>query len=230
MPPFWATPKENHGWTIDNNGTAFLLNCGEETFVVSAAHVFEHYWKKRSESKKIHAQLGNIFFPMEERTLSFLGANTIDIVTFRISEKEVEKLKYSILYGNQNQWRLPQPKEGWVTLFAGYPGRERLQLENASYSYGLYSALTPASSNSDRNIGCAFNRNGWIDVRGNGLPNVGYDLGGVSGGPLLIVLESKGKIISWRLGGVVYNTSSTICEIMLAHHASYIYRNGTLHA
>jgi hypothetical protein len=50
---------------------------------------------------------------------------------------------------------------------------------------------------------CQFDRRYWVDIRGLGLPPVGYELGGISGGPMLqpiflrsCVAEPQGENIS----------------------------------
>ena len=49
-----------------------------------------------------------------------------------------------------------------------------------------------------------FDRNCWIPVfRAGGLPPVRYDFGGISGGPMLSVVERNG-FRSWALAGIIY--------------------------
>lgn len=54
-----------------------------------------------------------------------------------------------------------------------------------------------------RDIWTVFNRANWIDVMGLGLPPERYDFGGISGGPMLSVIERHG-LRSWALAGVIY--------------------------
>jgi len=228
IPLFWGTPDNDH-WQVCNNGTAFILDCGQGPFLVTAAHVYEGYLAKKEEVDEIVIQLGNIQFNLDEKELGNFGSEVLDIATFEITTDEIESLNKSILVGNQENWPPSVPADGNGVLFSGYPGQERLELDDAEVNFGIYAALTPIESVSDRNIGCAFDRSEWIDTAGLGLPPEGFDLGGVSGAPLLVVDESPAGIFSWRLGGVIYNASpSCLGEIMLAHHAHYICPNGGL--
>ena len=67
-----------------------------------------------------------------------------------------------------------------------------------------------------------------LDLGGQGLPPIGYDVGGISGGPLLIpVLERK--TIGWRFGGVVVQAAAgELFEQIVAVRADYILPDGRL--
>ena len=54
-----------------------------------------------------------------------------------------------------------------------------------------------------KDITTVFDRSRWIDAMGLGLPPERYDFGGISGGPMLSVIERNG-IRSWALAGVIY--------------------------
>jgi hypothetical protein len=227
IPIFWSTEKGGRH-QIDNNGTAFILDCGSRPFVVTAAHVYESYMTLRSRCSNICPQLGDLRFPMEERILGYDGSSQLDIVTFSISAEEISLLKKPVLRGNTRGWPPPLPKEREGALFAGLPGHQRIDTSSAECSFGFYASFTPISSVSNRHFGCVFDRSKWIDTFGKGLPAAGYDLGGISGAPVLVVDESTAGILSWHLAGVAYNASNVIGEIMLAHHAAFINKDGTL--
>jgi hypothetical protein len=241
IPIYWSTPKKD-SCNVDNNGTAFLLDCGKGTFVVTAAHVYESYLKRKSEFTVIFPQLDDLEFKFEERKICCLGSNIIDIATFEIKSQEIEALKWTrqkkkwrgkqmkllVLNGNENEWPPPEVTKGNGALFAGFPGKQRKEEKQDECSYGFYVSLNPISSVSDRHFACAFDRSKFIDAFGGGLPEEGYDLGGISGAPVLIIDESRARLISWHLGGVVYSASNKLGEIMFAHHAKFIKEDGML--
>ena len=79
-------------------------------------------------------------------------------------------------------------------------------------------------------------RAGLIGVLGNGVPPEYYDFGGLSGGPMLTVIEHSG-LRSWALAGVIYqgpnpSTDPTEAvaglEIIKARRALFILPDGTL--
>jgi hypothetical protein len=227
LPIFWAVRGTNGGCLIRNNGTAFILNCGIESFVVTAAHVYEGYLEARKD-EELMAWLASVPFRMDERIIGYLGSKILDVATFRITDSEVAETRKNVLYGNQNTWPPPRIMNGLGALFAGFPGNQRIEGESSECNFGLYSAFSPVSSVSDRHFGCAFDRSMWIDTMQKGLPEEGFDLGGISGCPVLAVDESPSGVLSWHLAGIGYSSSTAIGEIFLAHHADSIKPDGTL--
>ena len=228
IPIFWSTPKSG-GRRVDNNGTAFVLDCGKGPFVVTAAHVYESYLKRRSECSDICPQLGDLTFRMEDREIGYLGSQALDIVTFSITAEEISLLKRRVLQGSQADWPPPSAREGDEALFAGFPGLQRIDKSQDECGFGFYASLTPVSSVSERHLGCVFDRLKWVDTFGKGFPGDEYDLGGISGAPVLVIDESEAGILSWHLGGVAYNATNRLGEIMFAHHAEFINDDGTLY-
>jgi hypothetical protein len=57
-------------------------------------------------------------------------------------------------------------------------------------------------------------------------PPSGYDLGGMSGGPVVILLLNEG-ILAWQLSGVIYECHPAF-EIVKAARADRIRRDGTV--
>jgi hypothetical protein len=80
----------------------------------------------------------------------------------------------------------------------------------------------------DYQLCCQFDRRYWIDIRGHGLPPVGYKLGGVSGGPMLEPIFSDGAW-GWRLVGVISEALSVPdFERITAVRAHFILPDGHL--
>jgi hypothetical protein len=229
IPIFWSILKDEK-WVVENNGTAFILNCGKGPFLVTAAHIYESYCDRLSDSIEIWPQLSDITFRMEERLIGYLGSKTLDIVTFKISSEEIKLINRRILEGSRTPWTAPIALKNEGALFAGFPGLQRTDESENECGFGFFASLNPISSVSERHFGCAFDRSKWVDAFGKGFPKDGYNLGGISGAPVLIVEESEAGIWSWRLGGVVYNASNVLGEIILAHHAKFISEDGNLNS
>jgi hypothetical protein len=225
IPIFWV---DNNN--VANNGTAFILDTGERTFVVTAAHVFKDYIEAKTNVGIISCQLSNIEFELEERLISCVGPKTMDIATFSITEKEIKRINKSVLRGSQKMWPPAQPNEGESVIVAGFPGVERIGKDDHEFSFGLVCFNTPVSSVSDRHFGCLFEREYWIDTFGNGFPEELYNLGGISGAPVIALEKSVGNIVTWRLAGVVYeaNASEMMGEISFVHHSRFISTDGTI--
>jgi hypothetical protein len=184
---------------IVHNGSAFLL--GRGPFVVTAAHVFSQFIRDKRRAGRIISQLGNIAFDLEERLIDSGHDRRIDIATFRIEPNEVSELGKCVVIGPDGAWPWP-PSKGEIVFFGGFLGTQRVAIAPKEVSFGLHLGMTPVSDSTDHQIRCRLERENWVDVRGLGLPLPGYDLGGVSGGPLLVPMYLNEKW-SWRLAGVI---------------------------
>jgi hypothetical protein len=92
--------------------------------------------------------------------------------------------------------------------------------------------MTPITSVTDRQISCRFDREKSIDFSGGGLPPQGYDIGGVSGGPLLmptLVREGPVEGVIWRFAGVIVQAAAgDMFEQLVAVRAHHIQPNGQI--
>jgi len=167
--------------------------------------------------------LGSLEFDPQARCKGFLGSKNLDIATFHIEPNELQQSEKHVCYGASRKVEM-----GSGVLIGGFPGLEREKIDPQEYSFGLYTALTPVSSSSNRHFGCVLERSAWIDTLGHGLPDVGYNLGGMSGGPAFLFQESASSIISWDLAGVIYSSSTEIGEVVLCHHSEFIGKDGSL--
>ncbi|MFM0418731.1 hypothetical protein [Paraburkholderia aromaticivorans] len=226
IPLAWGI-EESGAWRVLSNGTAFILDCGQGPFLVTAAHVYEEYLKARQEHPALHCELGMLDFRLEERLICTLGETVLDVATFRIEADEIAALKKQICVGPA-EWPPRNAAEHDAVFFGGFPGVERRPIAEDMINQGFYVALTPVSSSSPRHFGCAFGRENWIDTLGHGIPAEDYNLGGVSGGPMFLLNESESGVFSWHIIGVVYNATNALGEIVLAHHASSIKADGSL--
>jgi hypothetical protein len=160
----------------------------------------------------------------------------IDIATFRISIEEIPSIGKTCLTGCQQSWPPSPPQQNRGIFYAGFPGIERRLLSASEISFGVAGGGGVASSISEHSISTQIDRQRLIDVVGNGLPPENYDFEGMSGGPMLTVVEQKGLRL-WSLAGVIYegpNASADTCqaisglEIIRARRANLILANGTL--
>jgi len=225
-PIFWGSLSAG----IQCNGTAFILDTGESTFVVTAAHVYRSFISHRQQGKVDFCQLSNLNFDMEERLISVPESTEIDIATFRIEEREIASINGSVLRGANKAWPPPRPIEQNMVVVSGFPGLERLRKEDDYYSFGYYCFNTPVSTIGHRHFGCSFDRTYWKDALGKGFPPQNYDMGGISGAPAIALIKSEAGIVSWRLAGVVYEAvaSDMLGEIMFVKHADLIGADGEI--
>jgi hypothetical protein len=166
-----------------------------------AVHVFEQFVKDRTERRVRGYQLGNIGFDLEERLIDWGHDRKIDLATFKITPDEIAAVGKQVVRGTDGRWPAP-PNVGEVVYFGGFPSAERIEVVTREFSFGLHSGMVPLTDMTEYQLCCRFDRRYWVDVRGLGLPPVGYDLGGASGGPMLQPIYENGTW-GWRLVGVI---------------------------
>jgi hypothetical protein len=209
-----------------NNGSAFFLDFGGRLLLVTAAHVYHGYISAKRKAGRILCHIGNAEFD-PERHLVGLGQN-IDIATFDFTYDELGNVgKQPLLVADPSSWPPPHPFSGQVAFVAGFPAASRLWLTSRSVSFGLYASSPRINSASDRQITCPFEREYWIDATGCGLPPRGFDLGGISGGPLLIPMDADG-VWNFYLGGVISEAPSRDYETVISVPAHFIAWDGTI--
>jgi hypothetical protein len=136
--------------------------------------------------------------------------------------------KQALVIADPASWPPQHPFPTQAAFLAGFPGASRLWLKSRSLSFGLYTASPRINNASDRQITCPFEREHWIDPIGHGLPPRGFDLGGISGGPLLIPMDDDG-VWNFYLGGVISEAhTSRDYETVVSVPAHFIAWDGTI--
>jgi hypothetical protein len=208
-------------------GSIFFLDCGRGPFAVTAGHVFEGFLEHRSAYRVRGCQIGNVPFNPEERLIAWGKDLGIDIATFKVTPEEIAQTGKRVVKGVDGPWP-PPPQPNEIVFFGGFPGDERDAIGAHEAVFGLHSAMPGLTSFTDRQLCCQLDRSSWIDVRGLGLPPVGYDLGGISGGPMLKPIFVNGAW-TWRLVGVISEaTSIEGFERVIAERAHFILPSGKL--
>ncbi len=210
-----------------HNASAFVLNCGRGPFVVTAAHVYRQFLADKKRSRRMGSQIGNVAFNLQERIIDCGTDRRVDIATFQIEASELATLGKQIVTGTDGAWAAP-PNPGEIALFGGFFGSQRIVTNSSEVSFGMHIAMTPVTDLTDHQIRCRFERKNWVDVRGLGLPLPGFDLGGVSGGPLLVPTFINDQW-TWRLAGVVSEAQMhREYEAIIAERAHFILPNGRI--
>jgi len=229
IPLWWAfeNPDAKIGF---RNGSAFLVDLGLGVFVVTAAHVFREYLEAKKTAVTIGCQLGGALFDPEVQLICC--RDDLDIATFRVSKAEVTQIGKPIVMAGPQNWEPLNPMVGNFAFFAGFPAQTRGITPDADFITVPYFAMPAITSVTDRQIVCRFNWEKSVDFSGNGLPPQGYDIGGVSGGPLLmptLVRESSVEGIVWRFAGVIVQAArGDMFEGVVAIRAHHIQSNGQI--
>ena len=210
------------------NGSAFFLFLGDRVFAVTAAHVYRGYLESKRLGRIVECNLGNLPFDPELRLVG-LGAD-VDIATFSISPDDLSNIRKQALVVDPSEWPPPHPFTGQGAYIAGFPFGVRLWSGATDISMGLYIASPVIGTASDTTITCPFDRRFWVPAPlGTGIPPEGFDMGGISGGPLLVPMDLDG---AWylHLGGVISEAPSTRgYETVICEPAHYISAEGMIY-
>ena len=237
---FWARDTDEPT-DILGHASAFMLDRGSGSILVTAAHVYRRYLDDQRQIGPLRCQVanttvknlsahliacGNLDIPLDEPD------RETDIATFRLTNGAVGRIGKRPVLAPARDWPAP-PKRGEQVMFCGFPAQERIRVSAAEINFGFHSGMTGAASVTDHQITVRFEREFMIDQHGSGLPPVGYGLGGISGGPLLVPDFRDGAWM-WRLGGVITQATEerppeeVLVEMVVAHRAEYIQADGTL--
>jgi hypothetical protein len=192
--PFLWRERDEEGHLKLRNGTVFFVTA-HGTFLVTADHVFAGYCEARDKFGDFsRCQLGNLRFNPEDRLIA--RSARLDIATFSITPDEIRKTgdgKFAMSFDPMN------PQIGKGVVFARFPGLARRLLSERAIESGIFTALTVADNVSERQISGHFDREYQVDEPGRPTAPEGYDIGGVSGGPLVTMVDSA-NLCYWRLG------------------------------
>jgi hypothetical protein len=160
----------------------------------------------------------------------------LDVATFRITANEIKRIGKQILTGYQKSWPPSPPEQGRGIYYSGFPATETIRLSPRAISFGAAPGGGVASSVSETDISMLIEQQSLIAVMGGGSPPENYNFGGMSGGPVLTVVETS-AIRSWVLAGVIYEGPNASpdeaqaiagLEIIRARRADFIQSDGQL--
>jgi hypothetical protein len=215
------------GQTAMSNGSCFFIDFSGQLFLVTAAHVYDGYLadKGKSGAANIICHVENMPFDPEARLRSY--NRDLDIATFEFSYDDLIKMGKQAISGSP--WPPPEPPQELAVWFGGFPGITRLWLRSNAISFGLCMGHVPITTVTDRQITCRFNREQFITAEGRRTGPPGMDLGGMSGGPLLLPLGTEEGEWHYCLGGVICEARSGVdFETVVAVRAHFINPDGSI--
>ena len=223
LPICWLC-ADNGKPLILGSGTAFMLNCGSHPFLVTANHVYEGYLHSKSVHEDTVCLLGDLKFPLEDRSIA--RDSVVDVSTFRLEPSEVSILQNSsnpklVLTNGDENWPPASPKVDCGVFFAGFPGdgrslRKYRGNSNVEIDWNGYTALAVATAVSETDITLVFEHESNFDVGLRPKAPDDQSLGGCSGAPLLSFIERNG-VFSWALCGIIYEASGQILKASCAN-------------
>jgi hypothetical protein len=225
-PIFWVvSPRPNGTDDQIRNGTTFFLDCGKGVFGVTAGHVYDA--AATAAATGVACQIGASTTPIDLRDRLISRGRDVDIATYRVSPAEVATFDAVPLTGWQATWPPKPPEVDSGVMYGGYPGVARRITKPWRIEFNSLTSTGVANSVSDRDISTVIERDVVVVTMGLEMPPEGYDLAGMSGGPMLTVVQGD-SVIGWRLAGVIYSCSRSLGEIVVAARADFIAADGSI--
>jgi hypothetical protein len=224
MPIWWVFLDQNDEVNL-RSGSASLVDRGQGILAITAAHVFRGYCKAKETAQWIVCHLGDAQFDPKGRLIAC--DDGLDIATFAVDRGLLAQIDKPVVPPDAPNWARLEPHDRDFAFFAGFPAQSRGMSPPGHVLAAVpYFAMPPITSVTDRQITCRFEREKMIDFSGSGLPPEGYDIGGVSGGPLLMPTLTDQGII-WRFAGVIVEAAAgNLCEQIVAVRETFIQPNG----
>jgi hypothetical protein len=194
VPIIFAHPLSVGGEVGGATGCVVQLVSG--TFVVTASHVLEEYERRRDQGEALHWRVGKLP-PFDPRPRIASRNKERDIVFLRISADEAQQLGPCIR-STPTYWPPSAPQEGQMLLVAGFPLALRDVDPSGRIGPGSYCAMFRVTSSRDGYCMCQIMEEDLISFDGVPSPPPGTKLGGISGGPVLLVTD-----LHYPLAGVI---------------------------
>jgi hypothetical protein len=184
-------------------GTVFVLNTGVATFAVTAAHVVQEFFND-SKFPNVHCMIAShekspLRIPLGDRIID--ANEEIDIATFRITPEEIQYLNRMVLQGHVRDWP-PKPAEvGGPATYCGFPGVGRRSIEQGVV-FGAVPMAGIVTNSHETTTSIFIERDHLVRVLGNNDMPENFNFGGMSGGPLLAIIQAE-VMRTWRPAGVI---------------------------
>ena len=221
-PIYWFVldPKDPK---ILDSGTVTLVRTPVLLLGITAAHVMEGYDVARLKGE-MRLQIGNaVINDIDQRRIA--TSAELDIATLDLTGLNLETI------GNEvsplSSWPPLPPSEGGGITLGGYPGQDRRPVARLENTWGLFTAMGIARSVSHDQITWIIPREDEFVVPARHPLPLNYELGGISGGPLISSFESPAGIFSYRLAGIISEAQAQL-EYVVAKRADLINADGSI--
>jgi hypothetical protein len=208
------------GGPVLHNGSMFFVRTEKALFGVTARHVYEEYLECAEAAPTIF-QINDLVVAPKGR---LIGTSTeIDIATFHITHSELA------LLGNITvPWPPQKPCEGAGVFVCGLPGSARGMPAPRTVTFKHFTALMRVDSVSERAISMVRQPNEeMVDLYGKELPPPNMDIGGMSGGPIAVRMNTRGGVTCWFLSAVI-SEGHQAYDIIHGARADWINEDGTI--
>jgi hypothetical protein len=174
---------------------------------VTAAHVVTEYFEDTKSPRFVQIMLGTdgrVALPivLGDRIIDANAA--IDIATFRVSREEVDYVNRNMLRGYVKDWP-PKPIElDSPAIYCGFPGVGRRRVQPKEHVHGIVVMAGMVTSVSDACVSIQIEREHLYQIFGDTKMPANFDFGGMSGGPVLAMVQRQDLLRFWKPAGVVF--------------------------
>jgi hypothetical protein len=184
VPVIFAPPR-SVGGNI-NGASGGLLRLGTGTFLATASHVLAKYEERVRSGEVLNWQAGNLP-PFDPVSRIVWRDKEKDILILRLLDDEAQRVGPCTI-STPPVWPIRPPQEGEMVLVAGYPKALREESPSAGWiGSGAYSAAFPVTKSGPGYCICQIDHKDLVSFDERPLPEPETELGGLSGGPVLLV-------------------------------------------
>jgi hypothetical protein len=184
-------------FAITHNGTLTIAQTPKRLLGVTAAHVLRQYESDLKEGALRLQLMNEVVDDLLARVIDV--SDTLDIATFALDDDLVKRLGKTPL----GVWPPKSPQEDKGIMIAGYPAVERIESKDFTVNFGLFTAIGVARTVTEKQVTWLMEREFQLAKTKIPAPPPEYELGGVSGGPLISWFESENFVTHHCLSGIV---------------------------
>ncbi len=202
-PLFWVQ-RSSLGEVL-KSGSAFFLDTGTAVFAVTACHVVEQCFADSKLPTFVQTMIGGrigVPVPLHLGDRIIDAHHDLDIATFRVTLEELELAGHTPLTGFQKAWPPRFPEVNGGITCCGFPGHSRKVRSFHEINFGIFARAGYLTSANEQSISVQIERERDVQVHGDGVFSKDYDFGGISGGPLIAIVQTP-TIRSWIPAGVI---------------------------
>lgn len=174
-----------------SGGTCFVLRFCDGLVGVTAEHVVAALEHKRETDGPIVGLFRTT--PLDLMEVTIARDTELDIATFRVTENQLEQAEATAIDCRSGNWPPPAPCQGSAISFGGYPEAIKIESHDAILRFGAFVNLTFVQAVTDREIVATYDPGRDSRIRAAPkLADLGTNLSGCSGGPVLMHVEVNG--------------------------------------
>ena len=193
--PFFWTLRKSNGDEMMKGGSAFFIDTGECVFAITASHVVEECLEDTKSRTFIQCMLGtgrgmpSVPFHLGDRLID--AHRGIDIATFWMKPEEIRQTGREVLQGYYHpRWPPPLPQKDRGVTYCGFPARGRRWLAPREISFGRAALGGIATNSHELSLSILIEREHLFQVLGDEAMPENYDFGGISGGPVIAIVQT----------------------------------------